>query len=598
MVHPSPLPTKTNKFKRDTFNKITPRLLSLVIKEKVLLFWGTLALLGGAALNLTFPFIIRTRLNAGTSLEILSQNLTKLTLLLLSLFILQGICFYFRHYFLQLLGLSIVKNLKQTLYSSLLVQDISFFESHKLGDLLSRISTDTEAIQKGLSVNVSVIIRYLIQVIGGIALMLYLSIYLTALILLLIPILSVFSIFWSKKLKTLSRSLQESLGGLNSSAEEALTGIRVVKIHAAEQTEEQKYLAHNESSFKTGKDRTHVAALFSSSMVTLLHCSIVLIMWIGAQEVLRSKLQAGDLTAFVLYCTIVAVSFGFLINAWAEFVSAIGAAERVYEIIDTKPKIVGLTQNAKSLDLSTPPEIVFKDVNFSYPARPNKNALSDINITISAGSKIALVGPSGSGKSTLASLIPRLYDPTSGTVLVNNTDLKEYSLESLRSSMAYVPQQAQLFSGTLLENITYGLKEVPLEKVNEAVEFSALKETIERMPEGLNTTIGDKGIQLSGGEKQRVSIARAIIRNPKLIIFDEATSSLDSENENIIKEALSQISTGRTTLIIAHRLSTVRDADMVIVLKDGAIHQYGSHEDLVKLDGLYKNLVTFQLLEG
>ncbi len=598
MSHPTPVPTKSAKFNKVIFKSVAPRLFKLVLVEKKLLIFGTLALVGGAGLNLTFPYLIKTYLNSRVDVALLESKAGELALILILLFFVQGVCFYFRHYLLQLLGLNVVRKIRETLYSSLLLQDISFFDSQRLGDLLSRLNTDTEAVQKGVSVNVSVVIRYLIQVIGGICLMLYISPFLTFLILLLVPLLGVVSVVWSKRLKAYSRSLQATLGDLATKAEEALTAIRVVKIFAAENLELNRFTKVNQDSFEIAAKRTRVAALFSSSMVTLLHCSIVGVMWIGISSVAKSELTLGDLTAFLLYCTIVAVSFGFLINAWAEFVSAIGAAERVYEIVDMKPEIFSVKNSEQNMSSTNPPQIEFVGVDFSYNGRENTKALSDLSILIPAGKKVALVGISGSGKSTLASLLVRLYDPTAGRILIDGVDLKELSLEDYRGNLGYVPQQPQLFSGSILENITYGLTDVSQTRISEVLDLSALRSTIDLLPQGLDTTIGDKGIQLSGGEKQRISIARALIRDPKILIFDEATSSLDSQNENIIKEALSKVAKGRTTLVIAHRLSTVQDADLVIVLKEGKVIQEGTHQELMLSGGLYQNLVNSQLLEG
>lgn len=597
MSHPTPVPTKTAKFNKLTYKKVAPRLIKLVLEEKSLLFFGTLALLGGAGLNLTFPYLIKTYLNQNLSIDQVSSSVTNLSVILILLFLVQGLCFYYRHYLLQLLGLSVVRKIRSSLYLAMISQDISFFDAQRLGDLLSRLGADTEAVQKGVSVNVSVVIRYLIQVIGGLALMLYISPFLTGLILLLVPLLGVFSVLWSKKLRFFSKELQATLGELSTKAEEALTAIRVVKIFGSEKLEIEKFRTTNTQAYEIGDKRTKIAAIFSSSMVTLLHCSIVIVMWIGVSQVVNSELTMGDLTAFLLYCTIVAVSFGFLINAWAEFVSALGAGERVYEIIDSVPRVISNNEN-KSINLEFAPEIEFRNVSFSYPSRPDSLALKNISLNFPSGKKIALVGPSGSGKSTLASLIGRLYDPTSGAVLVNGEDLKNISLPRYRSFLAYVPQQPQLFSGSIYDNITYGLGEIESSKVDLIIDLSALRSTINNLPEGLQTRIGDKGVQLSGGERQRVSIARALIRDPKLLVFDEATSSLDSENENLIKEALERVSKGRTTLIIAHRLSTVKDADLVIVLKDGEVLEQGTHEELIGKAGLYKSLVEYQLLDG
>lgn len=594
--HPSPIPQGRAKFDRLKFKSVAPRLQTLLLNQKKNLTFGLLGLLGGSLINLSLPYILRNFLNE-SSLENIGSRLGAIILAIIALFLFQGFCFYVRHFYLQVAGLHIVADLKQQVMNSILSQEVSFFDSARLGDLLSRIGSDTEKVQQGLSTNVSVVLRYSIQVFGGVALMFYISAKLTAILLLLIPVIVAFSMFWGKKLRLLSREVQEFLAEASISAEEAISSIRIVKIFSSENKEKLRFKRSIDDTLNSGICRTKVAAIFSSSMVTLLHISIAALFYFGIKQVISGDLSFGDLTAFMLYCTIVAVSFGFLVNAWAEFVQAIGAAERVYEIIDRKP-LVKNPEKPRNLGKEDGFEVAFSNVSFTYPGRAGQPTLSEVSFTIKPGSTLALVGPSGGGKSTIAALIPRLYDPAQGQVLVNGIPVNELEIETLRKHIAFVPQTPQLFSSSLRENLTYGCDEVSEGELLAVIKSCALSELLSRLPDGMETKIGDKGVQLSGGERQRVSIARALLRNPDILILDEATSALDSHNENIIQQALHDLFKNRTTLVIAHRLSTVKHAESVLVVKDGRIVEKGTHDSLIAERGLYASLVEFQLMSN
>lgn len=592
--HPTPVPSKRVPFSMATYKAVAPRLLGLLKPEMKILLFGMLALLGGSVLNLAFPYVIKVFLDK-SSIENLSPHITELTMILVLMFIVQGCFFYARHYYLQLVGHRVVTRLKQQLVSALLHQDVAFFDTSNTGDLISRVTSDTEVVQRGLSINISVVLRYSVQVIGGIALMMMLSVKLSLIILLLIPLIIVMSIFWSKKLRILSKQVQDAIGESGVSVEEALNGIRTVKIFNGEEKENKRFSETIQTALAASTKRIHVAALFSSTMITIMHISIAAVLWFGISAVLKNELSSGDLAAFLLYCTIVAVSFGFLTNAWAEFVQSLGAAERVYAIIDRIPEIQS-TKNPKPYLNRGVFEISFNDVSFHYPSRKEHAAIKGINFKLETGKTVALVGPSGSGKSTIAALIPRLYEPTYGTISINGTDIREIALSNLRSHISFVPQTSHLFSASLRYNITYGCSDCSEDQIKAVIDQASLNDLLKRLPERLETQIGDKGVLLSGGEKQRVSIARALLQNPDILILDEATSALDSHNEHAVQEALKNLLKDRTTLIIAHRLSTIQHADEVLVLKEGEIIQRGTHESLIKLNGLYKSMVEYQLL--
>lgn len=573
---------------------IAPRVIALARMQTKTLLIGLISLALGTGITLFLPRLIENILNEKSGLSI-SNNLTSVTSMLIALFAIQATCFYVRHYCFQAAGLRIVSELRKSLFSSILNQDISFFDNSKVGDLLSRLSSDAQLVQRAVTTNISVALRYVIQVIGGTALMLLISPKLTAIIILLIPVLVGASIMWGKKLRTHSRRMQAELGKASTIAEERFSAIRTVKMFMGQDAETTRYGKSIDIALQSGLERTKVASLFTSSMVFLLHSSVAFALCYGVRLVFLKELTIGELTSFLLYCGIVAISFAFLAGAWDEFMQAVGASERIFEIIDLKPTITA-PSNPISIPTKASQDVTFECVSFSYPSRAETKVLDDISFDIREGQSVAIVGPSGSGKSTIASLIQRFYDPQKGTITYSGIDLTKIDPANLRRHMSVVPQTPHVFSVSIGENISYGNPTASLAEVIASAKTANLHDFVTSLPNSYDTLVGDKGIQLSGGERQRIAIARAIIKDPRFLILDEATSSLDSENEKLIQQALERLMQGRTTLVIAHRLSTVQHADKVIVLKQGKIVQTGTHETLLAREGLYKTLVEHQLL--
>lgn len=574
--------------------ELYPRIFELLKTHKRELILGLIALALGSGINLFFPYFIRLLLNGRFGFS-LNEDLGKISIALILLFAVQALFFYFRHYFFYVVGYKVVTTLRNKLFAALMAQDVAFFDSSRVGDLLSRLSSDTNMLQRAVTRNISVALRYLLQVVGGIGLMLYISVKLSLVIILLVPVSVIAGIMWGKRLRSYSKKMQEEIGEATVIAEESVGAAKLVKIFAGGNYEVSRYARAIDSALRTGIARTKIAASFSSSMVFLLHSSLAIILWYGGYLTLQKELTIGDLTGFLLYGVIVSVSFAFLANVWDEFMQALGAADRVFEIIDHKPHVLN-TSNPVKLPSHTTGTVCFQNVCFSYPSRPQNQALHNISFKIPEGSSLALVGPSGAGKSTIASLIPRFYDPDSGVIRYCDIDLRKLDLEELRTEISVVQQNPQVFSLSIGDNIHYGRLDASEEEIIEAAKAANIHDFIMNLPKGYDTPVGDRGVQLSGGEKQRVAVARAILKNPKFLILDEATSALDSENEYLVQQALERLMVKRSTLIIAHRLSTVQNADKVLVIKEGQISQSGSHSTLLKEDGLYKTLVAHQLL--
>jgi len=580
---------------KPSLKKLAPRILQFARPQALLLTGGFIALILASGINLLFPWLIKELLNGNTGLS-LKDNLQTVAIVLVGLFFVQALFFYVRHLMFHKAGYRVVADIRRKLYASMVGQDISFFDREKVGDLLSRLSSDTQVLQRAVTVNLSVAARYLFQVVGGVILMMLISPALSLSILAVVPLMIVAGAVWGKKLRLISKNMLEKTGEASTAAEESLGSIKTVRAFTGESRETDRYSEAVNQALDFGIARSRFGALFSSTMVFIMHSTIAVILCFGIQKVLSGDMSEGDLIAFVLYSGIVSVSFVFLLGVWDDFMSALGAGDRIFAVLDEIP-LVSSPQNALEIPKVHSSGLVeFEDVSFQYPSRPELSVLQGLSLRIEEGETVALVGPSGAGKSTIAALIPRFYDPAEGIISFKGVELKQLSTCSLREDIAVVEQNPQVFSVSVRENILYGKPDATDAELIQAIKSANLEEFIDRLPEGLDTLVGNRGIRLSGGEKQRLAIARALIKNASLLILDEATSSLDSVNEQLVQQALETLMKGKTCLIIAHRLSTVQHADKVLVLRNGQIVEEGTHSSLLAEDGLYKNLVNHQLL--
>lgn len=485
----------------------------------------------------------------------------------------------------------VVAKLRSDLFASLLGQEVGFFDSNRTGELTNRLASDTTVLQNTVTVNISMALRYLVGALGGIVMLLWMSPMLSAVAIAVVPIVAIGATLYGRWLRKLSRQVQDALATATSIAEEALSGVRTVRAFAREDSEAQRYAEAVDTSYRLAARRAFAMGIFQGVLGFAGFSTIALVVWWGGSMVIDGSMSVGDLTAFLLYTGLVAVSLGALSGLYSDFMRAIGASERVFELLDRTSPLESATGQA--LD-GVQGAVELRGVHFAYPTRPDAPVLRGIDLRLDRGEVVALVGPSGSGKSTVASLLSRFYDPDEGGLFIDDNALTSLEPKSLREHIGVVSQEPILFATSIADNIRYGRPGASDDEVRQAARAANALEFVETFPEGMDTPVGERGVRLSGGQKQRIAIARALLKDPAILVLDEATSALDSESEALVQEALDRLMEGRTTLVIAHRLSTVRDADRVVVLQDGLVAEQGSHDALMAAGGVYARLVERQ----
>jgi ABC transporter fused permease/ATP-binding protein len=572
--------------------RLARKILKLAKPETKTLLIAGFFLAIASICQLAYPQVIRNMVDQALQAKDL-QRINQIVLLIIVVFTLQAIASTIRYYLFTMAGERIVQKLRSDLYAAILKQEIAFFDLNKTGELISRISSDTTIVQNAVSVNISMGLRNLAGAFGGLVLMVYTSPKLALSMLLVIPPVALGAAIFGKKIRNFSRRAQDNLAEASIVAEETISGIRTVRSFAQESFEKDRYDYSLKRSLLSVREKVVQISWFMALASVLGYFAISAVIWFGGRQVITSELSIGDLTQFLIYLMIVAFSVGSLGSLWGDFMSVIGAGKRIFEILDRTPEMNLLT-GVVGPELSGLVE--FKNVSFSYPARPGIKVLEKFNLKLEKNQVAALVGPSGSGKTTIAALLTRLYDVGEGDIILDGVSIKELQPNWLRHQIGLVSQEPILISSSIEENIKYGNASATHEEVVQAAKQANAHDFIMSFTDQYNTLVGERGIQLSGGQKQRIAIARAILKDPKILILDEATSALDTESESLVQDALNKLMKNRTTLIIAHRLSTVQNSHVICVLEKGKIVESGSHRELLtKTDGLYRKLVEGQL---
>ncbi|WP_339785333.1 MAG: ABC transporter ATP-binding protein [Imperialibacter sp.] len=577
---------------KDNFKKLLG-VFRFILPYKAGFIAGLVLLLFTSGILLSFPYV------AGKLIDVASgkgswllNDITSIALALIGILLVQSIVSFFRVYFFATVSERTVADIRTHLYQKLIRLPITFYDSKRTGELISRITSDVTMIQDTFTVTLAELIRQTSILIIGLGLIFYTMPSLSVFMLATFPVLILAAMFFGRFIRKMSKKTQDALANASVVAEETLQSVHTVKAFTNEQYEIKRYRTSMSAVVKVALKTATYRAGFISFVIFALFGGIVGVMWYGATLVQNGELTVGDLLSFVLYTTFIGGSIAGLGDLFGQIQKAIGASERILEILEETEEVESKEQESINIE----GEIAYENVTFSYPTRKEMPVLKNISFHVPHGSKVALVGQSGAGKSTIIQLLMRFYQPDTGKILIDGKDNQSYSISALRKHIGIVPQEVILFGGTILENIRYGKPDATEDEVVEAARQANALDFILSFPEQFDTIVGERGIKLSGGQRQRIAIARAILKNPSILILDEATSSLDAESERLVQDALEKLMKDRTTIIIAHRLATIRKVDRIYVIGDGQITEQGTHDELTNdEEGKYSQLVKLQL---
>jgi ATP-binding cassette subfamily B protein len=568
------------------------RLTPFLRRYKLQMVLALIALLAAAGATLAVPLAVRRIIDNGFTTEN-AALVDRYFMAMMAVVVVLALGSALRFYFVMWIGERVVADVRDAVFSHLLKLSPGFFESQRTGEVVSRLTADTTQIKAAFSSTASIALRNAVMLIGTIVMMVATSPKLAGLSLLALPLVVLPLVVYGRKVRNLSRNAQDTLASSAAFAQERLQAVSTVQSNLQEDSSRRAFGSATEQAFAAAAKRTFARAVLTALIIGVAAGAVVSLLWYGASEVISGGMTAGTLSQFLIYAILAASSLGQLSEVWGEVQLAAGAAERISELLDEVPQIAA---PASPQALPQPPrgELALDEVSFSYPTRPGTLALENVSFAVRTGETVAIVGPSGSGKTTIFALAQRFFDPQEGSVLVDGIDVRTADPQEVRARIAVVPQETVVFSGSVLDNIRFGKPEASPEDVLAAARAARVDEFAERLPKGYDTEVGERGVTLSGGQRQRIAIARAILRDAPILLLDEATSALDSESEHFIQQAIEKLTANRTTLVIAHRLATVRNADRILVLDNGRLVAEGRHAELVNSSPLYSRLSKLQ----
>ena len=585
---------RTTSENRPKSNSIQPlrSLIPFIASYKGTLAIAILALLVSSTALLAMPIAVRNVIDHGFSVDD-AANIDRYFFILLFFVFVIGFFGAMRAYFVNWLGERVVADLRTKVFAHVIYMDPGFFETTKIGEVLSRLTTDTTLIQSVSGVTISIFLRSSIQLVGGLVLLGFTSIKLLVVLLLIFPLVVLPVVLIGRWLRKLSRDSQDRIADASGQAAEILGNAQTVQSFTAEHLEIERFSASIQTSFRTAVRRIRVRALLTTVGTVSVFGVLIFVLWLGAKEVLVGTLSGGELGQFVLYAMLVGVAAGSLSEVWGEVQRAAGAMERLTELLNIQSNI-RIPEVPNKFPSPVRGAVRFEQLDFSYPSRTNEFAVRQFSLDIEPGEHVAFVGPSGAGKSTIFQLLLRFYDPQSGRITIDGVDIHLADPKTVRSLMALVPQDCVIFGDSVESNIQFGRPNASNAQIVEAAKAALAHDFIDQLPDGYDTFLGEKGTRISGGQKQRIAIARAILADPVILLLDEATSALDAESERLVQSALNTLQKNRTTLVIAHRLATIRQVDKIVVLNSGRILDVGKHSELMVRNTTYAQMVELQ----